>query len=641
MTAASPPITPRADIQALRALAVVAVVLFHLDLMPSGYGYLGVDVFFVISGFLIGGKLEDVALTGQWAPAAFWKGRMVRLWPAANWTMTITWLGAALLLDRYEYHKFLWQMLGGVGFSANMVLWKQIDYFSNDAAIKPLLHMWSLAVEEQFYLLLPLLFLLRRGRLIWLSLMIMASFGLWLYARQHAPSAGFYLLPARGWELGCGVALAMTVRRWPMHQTSLPAVGRGLGAVIAAGLLVALLTMGKALIDEGAAVPLAVVLTGALLVWPGQADRSIPVALVGLGNRSYALYLTHWPIIALVNTVWLSAPPVWARLLVVAAIVASGELLYRAVDHRRRNRQIWRSMLIWHGALALMAVLSILRADPDTKRGGFRAANEGLGLACNKAPVFRFADACRSGPHPQVLVWGDSFAMQLVPGLASVVPRGVVQATHVVCGPIAGIAPTNDAYPLTWAADCIGWNESVLAALRQDQSIRYVVLASILSQYVENAEPGWQVVEKSGGTLNRHPRDNAALSAAWRSTIAQIRAMGKDVIVYRPQPYADFDIGRCLARAMDGMTIRGAASDCSFSASQPMAQRIDLWLNDALKGTDAKLLDPVPTLCPARHCIPMRDGVPLFADRVHLSQPGSAWVLHRLPISSRMIEENP
>lgn len=267
-------------------------------------------------------------------------------------------------------------------------------------------------------------------------------------------------------------------------------------------------------------------------------------------------------------------------------------------------------------------------------------ANEGLGEACNKAPLFDFERACHTGAHPQVLVWGDSFAMQLVPGLAARIPGGVMQATHVVCGPFADIAPINAAYPRTWAQGCIDWNASVIAALRRDPQIRTVVMASILSQYVEGGEDGWQVLRRQDGRLRQVGRDDARLSADLRRTIGMIRALGKQVLIYRPQPYGDFDIGRCLARRADGLAVMGVAGDCGFASDSALSVSVDRWLGAAARGAGATMLDPWPVLCPAGRCAAMRDGVPLFADRVHLSRSGSLWLARRLSIPPDMLNEN-
>lgn len=627
----------RPDIQALRALAVLAVVLFHLDLLPRGLGYLGVDVFFVISGYLIGGKLEDAAEGGHLRLGAFWARRVVRLWPAASVTLLVSWVAGAVLLDPYEMRLFLGQLAGAATLTANVVLWRQVDYFGSGAAIKPLLHVWSLAVEEQFYLLLPFLFLSKparcRGGLLVLAMAV--SLGLWLYALQHAPSAGFYGLPTRVWELGVGVLAALGQRRLPDVAQTMERAGPWIGPAAGLG-VVLLLVAGHALIGEAAAMAMIVVATVCLLLAQGNVGVRFPVWLMGIGDRSYALYLSHWPIIALVHNMALHDLPGRVILALAGVIALATELLYRGVDRRVRPVGHWLRWLAVHGLIALAAGGMLWWGVGVAVDGGFRQASEGLSLACNRAARFDPAQACRSAPQADVLVWGDSFAMQLVPGL--IVPgaggSGIVQATHVTCGPLLGLAPTNDSNPPGWARDCIGWNDSVLAGLRHMPQVRTVVLASIFSQYVAGVEPGWRLYRREGGATV--PQDDRLVAAALLRTVAAIRATGRRVILYRPQPYGDFDIGRCLARRQAHVPVFGAAQDCSFPRDGAASARVGGFLTAALAGGGIATIDPEPVLCQQDLCRPTRDGVPLYADRVHLSPEGSIWLARRLGLAARI-----
>lgn len=625
----------RPDIQALRAVAVLAVVLFHLDLLPHGLGYLGVDVFFVISGYLIGGKLEDAAAEGRLRFGAFWARRVVRLWPAASITLLASWVGSALLLDSYEKRLFLEQVIGAATLSANVVLWRQVDYFGSGAVIKPLLHVWSLAVEEQFYLLLPFLFLIKSARWRWvmLSLAVVVSLGLWLYALQHAPSAGFYGLPTRIWELVAGVIAALGQRRLAGPAAGMVRAGPWLGPVMASCILMILIA-GHALMGEALAMVSAVAATACLLLAQGNIGFAVPRWLVAIGDRSYVLYLVHWPIIALAHNMALHGLPDGAVVALLAGIMVATEVLYRAVDRRARPTTHWWRWMVVHAMIALAAGVSLWRADGAQATGDFRQASEGLSIRCNKAPLFDPAQACRSGPRAEVMVWGDSFAMQLVPGLVATVPGGIVQATHVACGPLLGVAPTNGAYPEAWARGCVDWNASVLAGLRHMPQVKTVLLASIMSQYVAGAEPGWQLYE--GGAVTH--QDNGRAAAALLRTVAAIRAMGKRVILYRPQPYGDFDIGRCLARRQEGLPVFGVAKDCSFAMDEgdSASARVRGFMAKALADGTVANIDPAPALCVQGVCRPWRDGVPLYADKVHFSPQGSIWLAHRLYLADRI-----
>ena len=154
----------RADIQALRGLAIILVLLHHARIAVVPGGFLGVDIFFVISGYLMAGLIDEALDNGTFSFASFYARRARRLLPAAYATLLVTAAVAPFLLDATEYRYFLSQLAGSFGFVVNFVLWQQTDYFGSGAELKPLLHMWSLSVEEQFYIFLPMGMLLATKR---------------------------------------------------------------------------------------------------------------------------------------------------------------------------------------------------------------------------------------------------------------------------------------------------------------------------------------------------------------------------------------------------------------------------------------------------------------------------------------------
>lgn len=218
----APAATHRRDIDGLRAVAVLPVILFHAGVPALSGGYLGVDIFFVISGFLITGILARDLQAGRFSLARFYERRARRILPALTVVLLACLPPAIAWLSPNELRLFAESLLATALSVSNILFWQQLDYFGPDAHRLPLLHTWSLGIEEQFYLLfpLPLLFLWRRRLALPGTLALLAAslaFAFWLFPR--APSATFFLLPTRAWELLAGAALALAAPRLPDRKS--------------------------------------------------------------------------------------------------------------------------------------------------------------------------------------------------------------------------------------------------------------------------------------------------------------------------------------------------------------------------------------------------------------------------------------
>lgn len=621
----------RIDIQALRGVAILLVLLDHARFPYLPGGFLGVDIFFVISGYLMTGMIEDALRAGRFRFADFYARRARRLLPAAYATALGTALLSPLLLDSVELDNVARQLAGSFGFFANIVLWRQADYFSAGATLKPLLHMWSLSLEEQYYLAVPVLMLVagRRWRLAVTVLLTLASLGLCLFLLQRNPVAAFYLLPTRAWELGIGSIVALLVRGG--------VVVPGAMRVARAGSLSLILALALFLRHDAAhpgIAALAVCLATAVLMVPGAPMAALAGSLRPLdwiGDRSYSLYLVHWPLFAFANNVFLTEPPAWLNAVLLGLAVALAELQYRFVEQRYRHVPLTRARIALLIAVPLLVLAGIGAANRIGRTQDGRDRIEPIGLAADCTSPGEAA--CRTGARPATMIWGDSFAMAVAGGLAVSTPGGIVQSTMATCGPFLDIAPANALYPPTWGRRCIDHNRATLDHLRRHPEIGTVILSSALAQYVPGAEEkGWRMLVGAGDAARVVPQDVGRIAASLRRTVAALRAAGKRVVLFAPPPVIDFDAARCHDRRSAGRPTVSPYPDCSYPATDHAAQAAPVrgFLDGMNAGAVVPIYDIGPFLCGSGRCVTRMDGVPLYRDKAHFSAAGSRLLGRRM-----------
>jgi peptidoglycan/LPS O-acetylase OafA/YrhL len=622
----------RADIQVQRGVAVLAVILYHAGLPLVPGGFLGVDMFFVVSGFLIGGHVMRAMDEGSFAFGAFYLRRIRRLIPAAYAVLALTVIAAALLLTADAHARFGAQAIGSIFYATNIVLWRQINYFNDQSASEPLLHMWSLAVEEQFYLLLPLaLWLLpRRWRPGSVAAVTLASLVLYLLFYPRSPGAAFYLLPTRAWELGLGVLTAMLAARdW----------GRGAArrlAVAALALLIAPMVVQLQIPQHMLAVPVCLA-TAVLLLAALPAGRAF-APLERIGDASYSLYLVHWPLFAFAQTIWLgAAPPATVRVALVATTFVLGWLSWRFIEQPGRFAPLAarRVVTLYLGATVLLAGLvigtsALVRQRPQQID---LAGVTGLKLPGCDAETARFDGRCTLGPAPDMLVWGDSFSQQIIPALEASGERNFAQASKGQCAPLPGLAPIDRDATFRFARDCLTYNVSVLTYLRRTPSIKVVVLAGNFSRF---AQAGTQALRPDGRI---EAASQADLIDAQRRTAFRLRTMGKRVVIVTGPVAARFDVGQCWARRQGGLPSASPAPDCAIPAEARAVPQA--WSDALFTGFAAKAATPVvrldTLLCPdPRQCATMLGGVPLYRDTHHLGAAGSELVGQRFGLGERL-----
>lgn len=642
----------RTDIQALRGLAVLLVILQHARAGFIEAGYLGVDIFFVISGFLITGMLANDIGRGEFRFSTFYFRRAKRLLPAAYVTFALTAVAAFFLLDASEWQDFTRQLAGAVSFTGNFVLLQQTGYFAGAAALKPLLHVWSLAVEEQYYLLLPLAMFLvpRRWWLACSLLILVASFALCVVLTYSQPEAAFYLLPTRAWELAIGSLAALGGAPGPRTRAL---ISRLFLPALAALFVVPVWPM-----PAPNFVNIAVVCAGTLVVILRRhdelQDRPIPNAFAAVGDASYSLYLVHWPIFALLNNVYAGDPSFGhpsAEVLTAAVALALllGFALYRYVElplHRMQPRSPLRwSLSALATSLCLVLVPLNIAAHTNTREAHgpaidyawLRRDNVGFGDECEGYQRLEYVMRCSNAPHPQTMIWGDSFAMHLVPGLAATMPDGVLQATKSACGPLLGLAQIYRVYTREFAERCLTFNASVIAYLAAHEEIRTVVLSSPFYEYFDPTREMLHVVD--GEARVERPDRDVALEALV-ATIERIRALNRRVVIVAPPPSDGFDYTHCLERRARNRTLLGRFIDCDipFAQYRESHSEVFAFLERVRARADVQIVSFDAFLCDPKACRTELDGTLLYRDDGHLSYDGSV-VLARAMKLDKMIAD--
>ena len=634
----------RSDIQALRGIAVLLVIVQHAREGLVAAGYLGVDIFFVVSGFLITGLLARGIAEGSFSFREFYFRRAKRLLPAAYVTFAVTAIGAAIVLDLKEWQDFSRQLAGAVTFTANFVLWNQTGYFEGAAALKPLLHVWSLSVEEQYYLLAPaaMVLLPRRWWMIAAALVFTASFAFYLWLAPRDPSTAFYLLPTRAWELALGSLAALLPwserARKNMMLLSLPA----LVALIA----VPVWPMG---LPAPWKLPAVCFATFVIICRTTESDSNSPLvrAFAGVGDASYSLYLAHWPVFALLNNYAIGdpdmgRPPVPATVVAALAAFVLGYLLYRYVETPMRRMELRPTRKVVLPTLAASFVLATVplavnaRAWTGRDFVDLRRDNDGFGLACESGKTYEPVPACRSAKSPALFVWGDSFAMHLVPGLAATTKGGVVQATKSVCAPFLGLAQVTLEYPRAYAEGCIGFNDSVLAYLVKTPSVKVVALSSPFYPYFDPQRR--LLVREHGALVDRDPGQDLAI-AAMRGTVARLRAAGKRVVVVAPPPSSGIDMTHCIERKATGSHLSSPDVDCSIRASDYQASKAQTlaFLARMDQEADVPVVRFDELLCSKASCATELDGSVVYRDEGHFSHEGSIAVARRMQLGDKLL----
>jgi peptidoglycan/LPS O-acetylase OafA/YrhL len=455
----------RRDIDGLRAVAVVPVVLFHAGLKPFGGGYIGVDVFFVISGYLITLLIAGEIEQGRFSIVRFYERRVRRILPALFAVVFFGSIAASRLLTPQQYKMFAKSVFATAVFASNVLFWLESSYFDPPAAMKPLLHTWSLAVEEQFYIVFPLFLLiihrwLKGQYIVWLAPIAVLSFAASVWGVVHDPTATFYLAPTRAWELALGSLLALDAFPQLRQRLWRELVGL-LGLVLIAwGVFAFTYTTPfpgtNALFPAGGA---------ALVIYSGNGCETTIGKVLGLrplvfiGLISYSLYLWHWPLLVFAQVWNIDELTAGQKGVIVVLSFLLAVLSWRFVELPfRRPAGVVRRIPLFGGAAAAITCFTLFglfgyfsdgwpSRFPSRVRTIAAAIDDwdfpkGLSVVAN-APDGIYEINTKS--NKATLFFGDSHAMQYSPRVVSLVSKNpetynnIIFAVYSACPPIPNV----------------------------------------------------------------------------------------------------------------------------------------------------------------------------------------------------------
>lgn len=627
----------RLDIQGLRAIAVLAVVLYHAAPHTLTGGFAGVDIFFVISGYLIAGILLGEMEQGKFSLLGFYERRVRRLFPALFLMLGVVLALGALLLPPVQYEELGRTTASTIFFVSNFDFFSMSDYFDSDAEFRPLLHTWSLAVEEQFYLAFPLLlWLLVSFARRWMRLALLGcaivSFGLCLWALERNVAAAFFLAPFRGYELLMGAVLAGLP-----FPARLPQFVRD--ALSLAGL--ALMGASLVLINETIPFPgyaaLAPCAGAAMVLFAGANGSSLGGRLISgpffvfFGALSYSLYLWHWPVLVFGKDVLLAEPSVPQTVLLVLIAVAAAWLSWRFVEQPFLKWRMPRWRLFAFGGAAMVATTAI---------AAFVFFGHGLPARFNAPAHALFAESesysprrweCHNflydlrsydtncvlgapGAEPHYAVWADSHGVALAFALSErLAPRG--EAVMEITG--SGCPPSLD-YSRLDQPLCAEQNAITLAGLMRDDRIETVIFSVNFAAYPRQQWPD-------------------VLDGLTRSVEA-VAAAGKRVVLVYPIPVFDYDVpnalGMLAARGADPAS--HALSRQYFDATNAMAVAHLDALRQRVRATPVY---PEDALCGRTQCPAYVAGHgALYYNKDHLSLEGGRLVAELIPVAGAHAE---
>lgn len=602
----------RKEIDGLRAIAVLSVIFCHAQVTGFSGGFVGVDVFFVISGYLICSLITSELSLNEFSILRFYERRCRRILPALFVMLAVVSGISAFILLPPDMDGFCRSLIAAILFASNMFFWQSASYFDGASQFKPLLHTWSLGVEEQFYIFVPLILFaiskwFKSKYSVVLSGISILSLALSVWALSHAPTANFYSLPTRFWELALGALVATSLSSKADSRLMREVIGMlGLGMIIYPVIMFS---------DEtpfpgfNALFPC---LGAAAIIFASDKDNSFSSKilstgpLVFVGKISYSLYLWHWPLLALLRyqvSRDLTVPEVVA-VLTTSFIFSVFSWRYIETPFRKNTLFFTRKVVFSSSTIAICMVaavglLGVSSAGYSSRFPSFKEQNiSGIErynsntchlLQHQTFDAWRGSECFLTSNHTQkALLWGDSFAAHYVPGIVDEAKRldvDFLQYTAAACPPVFG-------YYTAASPHCREFNDNMPKLLSQ-----YGITTVVMSAR-------WESLFKRG-----------VLPSDISTTVKRLNEMGINVYVIGQSPVFNNDVQRIFAQT--------GSDDHTPVSSATLSFKPDV--NSKLKSAlpSGVFIDPLLTFCRKNDCTYRLDNQFIVVDVGHFSSFGS------------------
>ncbi len=640
----------RADIDGLRAIAVLSVLFYHTGIPLFSGGFAGVDVFFVISGYLITTIIVKEIDAKEFSLAKFYAGRIRRIFPALFIVMIFTLITSLILFDAENFKQFGQSLFAASFFFANILFWNQSGYFDAPSSLKPLLHVWSLSVEEQYYIVFPILVVFlsshfRRKPPFFLISFTIISFLLSIYAMSYGKtSSAFYLPHLRIWELLCGSILAFKLFPKPKNHSLAKILG--LSGLALISFAVFYYTTDTNFPGWSALPPV----LGSILIIHSDAQHTSWANkilssrhLVFIGKISYSLYLWHWPIIVFGKYFIIRLPTAYEMAGLIFLSLIASVISWKFIETPFRTRSIENTTQLFSYASISMLVMSLIGLSIYFNNGFPQRIKE---IPVNTTTQSEFnwrkcdytenihgstPPICLVGKNtsnPVFLLWGDSHAFSLAPGIHISALKNNVQGSFTF---MSSCPPALDIRFRKGGGDCMQFNDAVFNYIKNNPSIKTIILTSEWAAYTdestsENSNENEIFLIKRDFKYQDPPLTNTEVfKFGIDQTIDKILKLGKDIVIVSQIPNIGYDVPSAYSIA------KRTGRDINEIIAPTRAEYLQKNLNTIhmLQGIHEKykiqIIHPEDLLC-AKTCSVVAQNQAIYGDSHHLSTFGSQYI---------------